>query len=234
MNKKAKWEPVQGERSATWQALFSNSDDDVTMRITWNAGTSMWRYTSHSRLYGVLIDAEADTLDAAQQGAEGVVFAAGRYAPFRAHSDTYQILGTEAVAAVIANASPYKIDWITSDDGAAGHTLFYGPTSRGMSHSLLGVERPMWAPVEGVTFGMWRAVVQIDGDDVTLDVWKPEDEDGYRSCGRDRRPRPVPARVLKICNMRALRRGAHTPPFSYARAAIAALIFLSVLYWLRA
>lgn len=35
--------------------------------------------------------------------------------------------------------TPYKVEWITSGDGAAGHTLFFGLTSRGMSHSLFGI-----------------------------------------------------------------------------------------------
>ncbi|MEW5729312.1 MAG: hypothetical protein AB1918_15900 [Pseudomonadota bacterium] len=52
-------------------------------------------------------------------------------------SDTTQLaaLGTEAVAAIIANASPYKFEFHAAE-GATGHTVVYAPTGSGMTQQF--------------------------------------------------------------------------------------------------
>lgn len=41
-------------------------------------------------------------------------------------------------------------------------------------------DRPQWIEDAGTPFALWRTVVEIDGDEATLSVWRQDDEDGFR------------------------------------------------------
>ena len=50
--------------------------------------------------------------------------------------------------------------------------------------------RPIWTPVAGVTFAMWRAYARNpDGDQIRLDAWREDDGGG----GWDVRPPAEPS-----------------------------------------